>query len=74
MGELSEEWEAKFANITAELADQDAAHGILHFQRVVNTAKPLCKENDANCNIVAPAAWLPDFVIIPKIPCISIGG
>ncbi|MFT5043710.1 MAG: hypothetical protein ACI8UP_000677 [Porticoccaceae bacterium] len=60
------EWEAKFAIKTAELADQDAAHDILHFQRVVNTAKQLYKENDANFNIVVPAAWLHDFVVIPK--------
>lgn len=60
------EWETIFAIKMAELAGQDAAHDISHFQRVVNTAKQLSKENDANPHVVVPAAWLHDFVIIPK--------
>lgn len=60
------DWEAKFAVKMADLAEQDVAHDMLHFQRVVNTAKQLCEEQDANVNVVVPAAWLHDFVIVPK--------
>lgn len=60
------EWESKFILKMAELADQDAAHDILHFQRVVHTAKKLCKIDQANPAIVVPAAWLHDFVIVSK--------
>lgn len=48
------------------LADQDAAHDFLHFQRVVRTAKKLCAEQNANINVVVPAAWLHDFISVRK--------
>lgn len=45
---------------------EDPAHDLLHFKRVVKTAKQLCAEEGGKFEIVVPAAWLHDFVIIPK--------
>lgn len=45
---------------------EDPAHDFLHFQRVVKTAKQLCAIEKATFEIVVPAAWLHDFVLIPK--------
>jgi uncharacterized protein len=53
----------KIAEVTA---GEDPAHDFLHFKRVVATAKALCIEEDARMEIVMPAAWLHDFVLIPK--------
>lgn len=61
------EWEKKFAEKIATIATlDDPAHDFLHFQRVVQTAKKLCSAEDAKFEVVVPAAWLHDFVIIPK--------
>ena len=60
-------WEIIFKNKVSEIAkSDDLAHDILHFKRVVQMAKQLCVSEGANFNIVVPAAWLHDFVIIPK--------
>lgn len=45
---------------------EDPAHDLLHFKRVVKTAKFLCEKEKAKPQVVVPAAWLHDFVIIPK--------
>lgn len=45
---------------------EDPAHDFLHFKRVVNLAKILCTEEQAKMEVVVPAAWLHDMVIIPK--------
>jgi uncharacterized protein len=47
-------------------AKLDPAHDILHVQRVVETARQLALTEGAQLEIVLPAAWLHDFVIIPK--------
>lgn len=52
--------------IAVVASGEDPAHDFLHFQRVVNTAKFLCAEENAKLEVVLPAAWLHDFVIIPK--------
>lgn len=44
----------------------DPAHDLLHFKRVVKTAKKICAIENAKPEIVIPAAWLHDFVIVPK--------
>ena len=46
--------------------NRDPAHDILHTERVVNNAKLLAKECDADLTILVPAAWLHDCVILPK--------
>lgn len=47
-------------------SSEDPAHDFLHFKRVVATAKALCEKEGAKIEVVLPAAWLHDFVIIPK--------
>lgn len=44
----------------------DAAHDIEHIKRVVSTAKQLAKVENADLNIVIPAAWLHDIVAVAK--------
>lgn len=62
-----QEWEEIFSKKIFDLTVVDPAHDFLHFQRVVNTAKKLCKEErQANINIVLPAAWLHDLVLLAK--------
>lgn len=60
-------WENKFENKISEVASSDdPAHDLLHFQRVVSLAKKLCGQEGGQPEIVVPAAWLHDLVIVPK--------
>jgi uncharacterized protein len=60
-------WEELFAaKISGIATADDPAHDLLHFKRVVAMAKKLCAEEGANPAVVIPAAWLHDFVIVPK--------
>lgn len=62
-----ENWEKLFEQKIVEIATkEDPAHDFLHFKRVVATAKKLCALEEATFEIVIPAAWLHDFVIVPK--------
>ena len=62
-----QEIEVKLAKkITQITLGEDPAHDFLHFKRVVSMAKKLCSEEKAKLEIVLPAAWLHDFVIITK--------
>jgi uncharacterized protein len=45
---------------------EDPAHDLLHFKRVVRIAKEICAKEKARVEVVIPAAWLHDFVIVPK--------
>lgn len=45
---------------------EDPAHDFLHFKRVVKIAKEICAKENAKAEVVIPAAWLHDFVIVPK--------
>ena len=56
-------FEAKIATLATP---DDPAHDLLHFKRVVKTAKQLCKAEGAKLEVVIPAAWLHDFVNVPK--------
>lgn len=61
------DWEKKFEQKISQIASsEDPAHDLLHFRRVVGLAKEICKREGGNPEIVVPAAWLHDFVIIPK--------
>jgi uncharacterized protein len=61
------DWENLFeSEITKIATSEDPAHDILHFRRVVASAKKLAIQEGADLNIVVPAAWLHDFVIVPK--------
>lgn len=55
--------ERKIAEIAA---NDDPAHDLLHFKRVVRTAKQICVEEGGQLEVVVPAAWLHDFVNVPK--------
>ncbi len=44
----------------------DPAHDLLHFERVVKMAKKLCLAEGGRMEVVMPAAWLHDFVNVPK--------
>lgn len=61
------EWETLFATKISRIASSDdPAHDLLHFKRVANMAKLLCRRENGRMEIVLPAAWLHDFVIVPK--------
>ncbi|MGZ3745217.1 MAG: HD domain-containing protein [Pseudobdellovibrionaceae bacterium] len=61
------EIESALLNKISEIASgEDPAHDLLHFKRVVKTAKILCTKERARPEIVVPASWLHDFVIVPK--------
>ncbi len=61
------DWENKFDIKISEIATpDDTAHDLLHFKRVVQTAKKLCALEKGKFEVVVPAAWLHDFVIVPK--------
>ena len=55
--------EAKVRSIASV---DDPAHDFLHFKRVVVSAKKLCALEGAALEIVMPAAWLHDFIIVSK--------
>lgn len=62
-----EYWEKIFEEaIQEKIALDDPAHDILHFRRVVHLAKKLCNKEGGQLEIVIPAAWLHDFVIVAK--------
>jgi uncharacterized protein len=52
--------------MAAVSAHDDPAHDILHLKRVVKTARVLCENEKARPEVVVPAAWLHDFVVVPK--------
>lgn len=61
------EFERLLCEKIAQVASsEDPAHDFLHFKRVVAMAKKLCSEEKAKIEVVLPAAWLHDFVIVPK--------
>jgi uncharacterized protein len=60
-------WEAQLEKKIKEVASsEDPAHDLLHFRRVVKLAKNLCEKEKAKLEVVVPASWLHDLVIVPK--------
>lgn len=60
-------WEKIFQKKIKEVATcEDPAHDYLHFMRVTKMAKLLCEVERGNKNVVVPAAWLHDLVLIKK--------
>ncbi len=60
-------WEDLFRQKISETASaDDPAHDSLHFERVVATAKALCEIENADLEVVLPAAWLHDLVNVAK--------
>lgn len=60
---IEQKLEEKISEVATSV---DPAHDFLHFKRVVQTAKKLCREENGKIEVVLPAAWLHDLVIIPK--------
>lgn len=61
------DWEPKFETKISEIASSDdPAHDLLHFKRVVHLSKYLCERENGEAEVVVPAAWLHDLVIVPK--------
>jgi len=58
-------WEQRFARFLQQ-SDSDAAHDDAHIQRVVANARFLAAEENAQLEIIIPAAWLHDCVTMPK--------
>ena len=60
-------WEKIFEDkIKTVASSDDPAHDLNHFKRVVTMAKKLCVQENAKMEVVVPAAWLHDLVIVPK--------
>ncbi len=61
------EWAARFDALAQTLYPaSDPSHDMLHIRRVVRMATKLAAEEGANPDIVIPAAWFHDCVIVPK--------
>jgi uncharacterized protein len=48
------------------MKDADPGHGMDHIQRVVANAEHIAGEEKASLDVVMPAVWLHDCVIVPK--------
>ncbi len=64
---LLKPWEDRWMSLlSGQSTQKDPAHDILHFQRVVALAKKLATAENGCLEIVVPAAWLHDWVNVPK--------
>jgi uncharacterized protein len=52
--------------VREHMASNDPAHDVMHIERVVANARHLAAVEGARPEIVVPAAWLHDCVILPK--------
>jgi len=60
------EFETAMAGYMSERVSTDPAHDILHVRRVVSLAKALAESEQADLQVVLPAAWLHDCITLPK--------
>jgi uncharacterized protein len=58
--------EEKLVTIVRQLSVSDSAHDLAHVKRVVKNARQLAITENANLDIVIPAAWLHDVVSLAK--------
>ncbi|WP_103020709.1 HD domain-containing protein [Salinibacter altiplanensis] len=58
-------WEDRFADFL-DSQTADAAHDRAHVERVAATARRLAQSETAQMDVVMPAAWLHDCVVLPK--------
>lgn len=63
---IEEHFTRQFANYIRAEMQTDAAHDFNHVLRVVSTAEQLCKAEQAEVEVVIPAAWLHDCFTYPK--------
>ncbi|HRQ38501.1 MAG TPA: HD domain-containing protein [Chloroflexota bacterium] len=59
-------WQEKFETFLHTQMMHDSAHDMAHIRRVVHNARRLAQEEEAQLEVVLPAAWLHDCVVIPK--------
>jgi len=60
-------WTEHFAVFLDDrMAEADAAHDRAHILRVVQSARGLAEEERADLDVVVPAAWLHDCVVLDK--------
>lgn len=57
---------AHLAERLAKEGASDPAHDLLHLERVAATAKRIAAAEGADLRVVLPAAWLHDYVVVPK--------
>ncbi len=62
-----ESWESSFlVFVRREMKEADAGHDVGHVKRVVCAAERIGIEEGADPNVVLPAAWLHDCVVVTK--------
>ncbi|GAA5118891.1 HD domain-containing protein [Luteolibacter yonseiensis] len=66
MPDTDSRWPAVFSNLLQNHSVADAAHDMQHIRRVVANARRLTLAEGADWEIVMPAAWLHDCVVVPK--------
>ncbi|MEO5915841.1 MAG: HD domain-containing protein [Luteolibacter sp.] len=59
-------WSPLFLELLEKHTVSDAAHDLEHIRRVVTNARRLAAVEGADWQVVMPAAWLHDCVIVPK--------
>jgi len=59
-------WQPVFLQLLFDHTVFDAAHDLEHIRRVVTNARRLATAEGADWQVVMPAAWLHDCVIVPK--------
>jgi len=63
---LDHTWQPVFLKLLSDRTVSDAAHDLEHIRRVVTNARRLAAAEGADWEVVMPAAWLHDCVIVPK--------
>lgn len=66
MPDIDTHWPVLFSNLLEKHSVADAAHDMQHIRRVVANARRLTLAEGADWEIVMPAAWLHDCVVVPK--------
>lgn len=60
-------WEARFLTFVRDSAQSaDVAHDLEHIRRVVGNARAITAAEGGMLEVVIPAAWLHDCVVLPK--------
>jgi uncharacterized protein len=60
-------WEAQFLSFVRDSAQSaDVAHDLEHIRRVVGNARAIAAAEGGMLEVVIPAAWLHDCVVLPK--------
>ena len=63
---MFKQYQAQCEQFISENMKTDLAHDLLHVKRVVKLATLIAEDEQADLNIVLPAAWLHDCVSYPK--------